>query len=226
MQQRFTRLVAPFGLTGVVLITARHEALATTLPNPIEASCVAQLRYAARRARDFHSARAAARLLLAEFGAPAAVLLPRPDGSVAWPTGIAGSLAHCDSAVAAMLAFRSRWPGLGIDIEPAADLPSGVAARVLTDADRESLGRRPPQPGLERAVFCVKECVHKALFPASGIRLDFGEVSVSWLEGGAVRVHPLSARAAQAMAGSELQGGVLRHDHHWIAMLGSRLHSA
>jgi 4'-phosphopantetheinyl transferase EntD len=223
MDHRCTRLVAPFDLTGTVLITAPHDALAAS-PHPIEAHTAA--RYAPRRARDFHSARAAARLLLAEFGVPAAVLLPRPDGSVAWPTGIAGSLAHCESAVAAMLAFRSRWPGLGIDIEPVADLPAGVAARVLTDEDREALARQPPTPGLDRAVFSVKECVHKALFPATGIHLDFCEVSVSWHSGGAVRVHPMTASAARAMRGAELHGGVLRHNNHWIAMLGSRLHCA
>ena len=108
------------------------------LLTPAEALSLQRCALASRR--QAAAARVAARALLAAAGQPAWDL-PRRNGlAPRWPAGFVGSLAHCDSHAAAVLAPAHRFAAVGIDIEPAAPLPAEVYCA-------RGHGRRAPHPG-------------------------------------------------------------------------------
>jgi 4'-phosphopantetheinyl transferase EntD len=65
---------------------------------------------------------------------------------------------------------------VGVDAEPHAPLPDGVADVVLVDDDR-----LPPVPGvhLDRVAFSAKESAYKAWYPLRGRLVDFAQVVVT-----------------------------------------------
>lgn len=148
---------------------------------PAEAKALATLR--GERQQASGAARALARELLAEFGAPPCAIGRDADGVPSWPPGFAGSLAHDRSHVLAAVARVEKVAAIGVDIEPDAPLPPELAELVATPAERarydEALLRRP-------VLFVVKESVFKALFPADRRFLDFHDIEID-LESGRAR---------------------------------------
>ncbi|MDZ7781338.1 MAG: 4'-phosphopantetheinyl transferase superfamily protein [Gemmatimonadota bacterium] len=92
-----------------------------------------------------------------------------------WPDGFTGSITHCDGLVAAVAApVQPHVVSLGLDAEVARPLPEEVRAQVLTPEERTLGGAVTPT-----LVFSAKEAIHKALFPVTGIWLDFLDVTLS-----------------------------------------------
>jgi 4'-phosphopantetheinyl transferase EntD len=147
---------------------------------PEEAAALVGLR--SERLRASGAARALARDLLAEFGAPPCAIGRDGAGVPLWPPGFAGSLAHDETHALAAVA-RSERPALGVDLEPDAPLADDLAGLVATSAERarydDALLRRP-------ILFVVKEAVFKALFPADRRFLDFHDIEID-LDSGRAR---------------------------------------
>lgn len=121
------------------------------------------------------SARVLARRLLAAAGF-APVPLPRSQsGSPVWPQGVVGSLAHDDEVAVAALARTSAFAAIGIDVEPAVDLPGELVPLVTTSVERKTLSAELVR---SRVPFAVKEAVYKALHPIDGIFLDFHDIEI------------------------------------------------
>lgn len=154
-----------------------------------------------KRRAEFAAGRAAARLALSRLGVVAGALPSRPDRTVAWPADCVGSITHCDTLCCSVAARRADAASLGIDAEPRAPLPEGVADRVLTPADRRALGDLPPI-----LAFSAKEAFYKAYYPLAGKILEFQDVSAAFVAMGAdhgafhvcfeTRGHPLADRIA------------------------------
>jgi len=126
-----------------------------------------------KRAREFRRGRACARAALAQLGVEPAPILVGPGRAPLWPAGFVGAITHCEGLVAAVVAHASRIAAIGVDAEPARGLP-GETHRHIVHAQE----RHPDQEVLEMAVFSAKESIHKALFPLTGVRLDFLDVVV------------------------------------------------
>jgi 4'-phosphopantetheinyl transferase EntD len=144
----------------------------------------------ARRA-EFTTTRRCARRALARLGVPEAPILRGARRQPTWPVGVVGSLTHCAGLRAAAVARADRCAALGIDAEVCAPLSAGVAALVLTAAERAAaadLARRDPAIGWETVLFSAKESVYKAWFPLTGAWLGFQdcEVDLDPLSGGFV----------------------------------------
>lgn len=159
------------------------------------------------------AARGAARALLKAFGhAPLAI--PRAEqGAPVFPPGLCGSLSHGGGAVAA--ALGAGIAGVGVDIEPDQPLPEDARRYALTAAERADGG-----DALAR--FCAKECVHKALHPATGAWLEFDEVEIALsplTEGFALRAVPLSAAAQAAFGARRLAGRAWRMQGACVALM-------
>jgi 4'-phosphopantetheinyl transferase EntD len=101
-------------------------------------------------------------------------------------------------------------PGLGIDAEPHAPLPPGVADRVTRAEERESLAAlAAAQPGVhwDRMVFSAKESVYKVWFPLTGRWLGFEDASVAPRPDGTFsvrlvdRVLPVAGTMASSLSG-------------------------
>jgi 4'-phosphopantetheinyl transferase EntD len=110
------------------------------------------------------------------------VPIPRgPRGAPNWPTGVVGSMTHCDGYRAATVAREREIASLGIDAEPASPLPEGTFGMVALGPEREHLAALTvARPGIawDRLLFCAKESVYKAWFPLTGRWLGFEEAQV------------------------------------------------
>ncbi|MFJ3514628.1 MULTISPECIES: 4'-phosphopantetheinyl transferase [unclassified Streptomyces] len=147
---------------------------------PAEAALMAGRRE--RRRRQFATARACARRCLSELGRRPVALLPGPGGAPQWPSGVVGSITHCEGYRAAVAAPASSVAALGIDAEPAGPLPPGVLGLIACGAERAHLaGLAAADASLpwERIFFSAKEAVYKAWYPATGIWLGFRDASVA-----------------------------------------------
>lgn len=162
----------PPGVVGV-------EGFGPAVPGPLvgdEAAAVARA-VPARRA-EYAAVRVCARDALERLGHGRPAVPSAPDRSPVWPAGVVGALTHCDGYRAAAVARADAWRGVGIDAEPLAPLPDGVADLVTTADERAALADLDPALYPERLVFCVKESVYKVWYPVVRAWLGFEDVRV------------------------------------------------
>ena len=162
----------------VILVTARG----TTVTDPLLPEESAVVRGAVeKRQREFALGRHCARDALRQLGAPAAPLLPGPHREPLWPSGVTGSITHCDGFGAAAVARTDRVRTIGIDAEPNLPLPDGIVDRVTLPEERSWLavdGPRVPGTAWDRLIFSAKESVYKAWFPLAHRWLGFDQARV------------------------------------------------
>jgi 4'-phosphopantetheinyl transferase EntD len=167
--------IAPPGiLVGHRLIAPGDEA--ALLPEEFAAFAASVTKV--RRASG--AARIVARGLLPRLGAMARPLPKSASGAPLWPIGIVGSLAHDAEVAVAALALRSRYAGIGIDIERAQALERDLLDIVATASERRDISDDPLKA---RLLFTIKEAVYKAVHPLDGVFLDHHDVEVSLAAG-------------------------------------------
>ena len=140
---------------------------------PEEASAFAGSVIERRRASG--AARIVARELLAQVGCPGATALPK-SGAPIWPAGIIGSLAHDSRFAIAAVGQRDAVAALGVDIEPAKDLPFELD---LIATPRERLAAISSRYG-GRLLFTAKEAVYKAVYPLDKMFLEHHDVEIDF----------------------------------------------
>jgi 4'-phosphopantetheinyl transferase EntD len=148
---------------------------------PEEARFVAQA--VEKRKREFLAGRACAHKALADLGTVPAALLSDTDRLPVWPEGHIGSITHTDRYCAAAVAkIDIETRSVGIDLEPAEDLPSDLWDTVCRPEERAWLanGLAGERGLLARAIFSAKECAFKAQFPLTRTMLEFEEVAVTF----------------------------------------------
>jgi 4'-phosphopantetheinyl transferase EntD len=101
-------------------------------------------------------------------------ILRGPGGEPLWPTGVVGSITHCDGYCAAAVAWSSEASCLGIDAEPNVALGPSVLKLLARKEEREMMGEFP-DIGInwDCLLFCAKEAVFKAYFPTTNEWLGF-----------------------------------------------------
>jgi 4'-phosphopantetheinyl transferase EntD len=170
LQSAIDALAFPGVLIGHRLITPEDEHALL----PEEAAAFASSVVKVRRASG--AARVVARQLLARLGHPECPVPRAASGAPVWPAGVVGSLAH-DARVAVAAVAMSRDVGaLGIDVEPAERLPSGLLGLVATPQERLEIGDDPFQG---RLLFAAKEAVYKAVYPLDRTFLDHHDVQIN-----------------------------------------------
>ncbi|MEU8251676.1 4'-phosphopantetheinyl transferase superfamily protein [Nonomuraea sp. NPDC048916] len=166
-------------LPGVVGVEAFADGPAATLFPEEEALLT---RAVDKRRREFTTVRACARIALGKLGLPPAPILPGLRGAPIWPSGIVGSMTHCEGYRACAVARRSEVLALGIDAEPNSALPDGVLTTVSDAAERvwiAELARADPRVSWDRLLFSAKESVYKAWFPLTQRWLGFEDVTLT-----------------------------------------------
>jgi 4'-phosphopantetheinyl transferase EntD len=134
-----------------------------------------------KRRREFTTARACARRAMGALGIPPAPIPRGERGAPAWPSGVVGSITHCDGYRGSAVAFARDVRSIGLDAEPNDELPEGVLEAVSSPAERrhvERLRAEFPEVFWDRLLFSAKESVYKAWFPLTGRWLDFHEAVV------------------------------------------------
>jgi 4'-phosphopantetheinyl transferase EntD len=135
-----------------------------------------------KRRREFATVRHCARQAFAELGIPPVALLNGERGAPQWPDGVIGSMTHCAGYRAAVVARTSVIHTVGIDAEPHATLPEGVAGMIARDEEKAMLtSLRAADPAIhwDRMLFCAKEAVYKAWYPLMRKWLGFEEASIT-----------------------------------------------
>ncbi|MFE5678078.1 4'-phosphopantetheinyl transferase [Streptomyces erythrochromogenes] len=134
------------------------------------------------RRREFTTVRVCARRALAELGLGPSPLLPGPRGAPRWPEGVVGSMTHCVGYRGTVVALDRHITAIGIDAEPAEPLADGLLEAIALPVEQahvRRLSRARPQIAWDRLLFSAKESVYKATFPATGVRLDFCDASIT-----------------------------------------------
>jgi 4'-phosphopantetheinyl transferase EntD len=136
-----------------------------------------------KRRTEFAAGRSAARTAMAEAGVSPTAILQGPDRAPLWPTGLTGSIAHCEDCCIAAVAHKDHYKSLGVDVEPATPLASDLTGIICTPAERDWLAGQP-NPGLAaKMIFSAKEAVYKAQYPLTGTIIGFDAVTLKMNNG-------------------------------------------
>lgn len=159
------------------------------------------------RQREFAAGRCCARQALRAVGAPVDAVAADRDGVPRWPDGTAGSIAHKPGLAVALAAPTAVVAGLGVDLEPAAALPDGVATATLTSAERRRSSALPPAAAAvrRRLLFAAKEAYAKWYRSAVGGRAPGFLAGEAHVSGSDLRVVPFDP-ALPAATGCAITG--------------------
>jgi len=134
-----------------------------------------------QRRREFTAGRVCARRVLQTLGIECFPLRVGEGRAPLWPPTVIGSISHCDGFCAAV-AMRpvDGVLGIGLDVEPSGPLDEEVVALVCTEVERVWCRSAPflTEGAWGKIIFSAKESVYKALFPVSGLFLEFQDVEL------------------------------------------------
>jgi 4'-phosphopantetheinyl transferase EntD len=134
-----------------------------------------------KRRREFTTVRYCARQAMAKLGFEPAPVLHGARGVPLWPTGVVGSMTHCQGYRAAVLGRTDDFVSIGVDAEEHAPLPDGVLDAIALPQERARIADlRESHPAVcwDRLLFSAKESVYKTWFPLTGRWLDFDEADI------------------------------------------------
>jgi 4'-phosphopantetheinyl transferase EntD len=129
--------------------------------------------FAEGRRREFATGRHCARGALRGLGLPEAEIGVGAHREPCWPAGVTGSISHASGLAGAMVALRSDYRSVGLDIERCGAVGQELLHLVLTAREREWVG---VDTDLATRVFSLKEAFYKMQFPLTGRFLDFTDV--------------------------------------------------
>jgi 4'-phosphopantetheinyl transferase EntD len=132
------------------------------------------------RKREFTTGRTCARQALLRLGLPITPILRGARREPVWPSGVVGSITHCDGYRAAAVALHSDVVTIGIDAEPHSPLPANVLDQVCLEREKAWCAEAPRGVHWERLVFSAKESVYKAWFAVARRFLEFHDVVVTF----------------------------------------------
>lgn len=148
-----------------------------------------ELRYVERavesRQREFHAARACARQAMELLDEPSVAIPAASDRSPIWPAHLIGSISHCSSfCIAAVARKGETCDAIGVDVEPAEDLPSDLLDTICSPRERAALDDQPADQCLlaARILFSAKEAVYKCQYPLTGEMLEFLDIEITLSE--------------------------------------------
>ncbi|WP_218281371.1 MULTISPECIES: 4'-phosphopantetheinyl transferase [unclassified Pseudomonas] len=173
-------------------------------------------RSVAKRQAEFLAGRVCARAALQQLEGLSFIPAIGEDRAPVWPTHITGSITHSTGRASAIVAKKTHWRGLGMDLENLLnpERAERLAGEILTppELQRMTAGRRDQLAMLVTLTFSVKESLFKALYPIVQQRFYFEHAEVlEWTERGEVRLRLLTDLSSEWCNGTELdaQFGVI-----------------
>jgi 4'-phosphopantetheinyl transferase EntD len=164
-------------VTGLVSAELYHDPPELS-PMPEEVPLIA--RSVAKRRNEFVTVRHCARLAMGRLGIPDAPILKGEKGEPRWPTGLVGSLTHCEGYRGAVVGRATAVRSVGIDAEPHGVLPDGVLGAISLPVERHEIGTLPTGLHWDRILFCAKEATYKAWFPLTQRWLGFEDAHITF----------------------------------------------
>lgn len=135
----------------------------------------------AKRQNEFGAGRACARRCLERLGIHGCVLTRTPDGGIAWPAGIIGTISHSHTWCGAAIARQSDAAGLGFDIETVTRMTRGIARKVLTTEEFDWISDQHEQEAQKwyTLMFSAKESIYKCILPLYKNRIGFYDAEIT-----------------------------------------------
>ncbi len=166
-------------------------------------------RSVAKRQAEFLAGRICARAALQQLEGVGFSPAIGEDRAPVWPGHITGSITHSTGRAAAIVAKKTHWRGLGMDLENLLnpERAERLAGEILTgpELQRMAAGRRDQLAMLVTLTFSVKESLFKALYPIVQQRFYFEHAEVlEWSEAGDVRIRLLTDLSSEWRNGVEL----------------------
>ncbi len=160
----------------VVVVSTRGDLPYATLFAEERASVA---RAVDKRRREFTTGRGCARLALDRLGFAPVGIPSGERGEPLWPSGVVGSITHCDGYRACAVARAEHVRSVGIDAEVHAPLPEGVLAHVAFGGELTMVAGDGAGVCLDRLLFSAKEAVFKAWYPLARRWLGFEDVELT-----------------------------------------------
>ena len=154
------------------------------------------------RRESFSQGRLAAAQAMRELGIenPLPVLRGK-DREPLWPDGVLGSITHCGPWSVAVVAKRTPFGALGVDLEDVRRFREDISAQVCTDSELGWIARSRKRLFRAARIFSAKEAVFKALYPLCHCYFEFKDVNLRWSQ---------TARAFRAELRRELASTLVR----------------
>ncbi|MNI02674.1 4'-phosphopantetheinyl transferase Npt [compost metagenome] len=167
-------------------------------------------RSVAKRQAEFLAGRICARAALQQLEGLSFSPAIGEDRAPVWPAHITGSITHSTGRAAAIVANKSHWRGLGMDLENLLNVERAerLAGEILTppELQRMAAGPREQLALMVTLTFSVKESLFKALYPIVQQRFYFEHAEVlEWTEAGEVRLRLLTDLSSEWCNGTELE---------------------
>lgn len=202
----------PFVLPDTVLMSTHfdpsHLAVDDFQRSAIEQPATIQ-RSVAKRQAEFLAGRVCARAALQQLEGLSFIPAIGEDRAPVWPAHICGSITHSTGRAAAIVAQKTHWRGLGMDLENLLnpERAERLAGEILTppELQRMTAGHRDQVALRVTLTFSVKESLFKALYPIVRQRFYFEHAEVlEWTERGEVRLRLLTDLSSEWRHGTEL----------------------
>ena len=166
-------------------------------------------RSVAKRQAEFLAGRLCARAALLQLDGTCATPGMGEDRAPMWPAHISGAITHSNGRAGALVALKSEWQGLGIDLEKllSSERAQRLAKEILTPDEFTRMAAGPAEQIalLVTLTFSVKESLFKALYPLVQKRFYFEHAEVlNWSPEGLVRLRLLTDLSPEWQQGSEL----------------------
>lgn len=130
------------------------------------------------RRTSYHWGRTLARRAMTDLGHSAAPIPAGLAGEPVWPTALVGSITHCASYCAAVVAEQVTWLSVGVDAEVIAPVGLEVIEQIASPRERAWIAASEDSNQAAIALFSAKEAVYKAWFPLMRSWLAFDDVSL------------------------------------------------
>lgn len=167
-------------LPDTVVAVETRDDLSDIVLFPEEESALGQA--VEKRRREFTTVRACARRAFARLDLSPLPVPTGAHGEPQWPSGVVGSITHCDGYRACAIARATDISAIGIDAEPHNALPDGVLTEVAKPEELiwlRDVTQAVPGMHWDRLLFSAKEAVYKAWFPLAERRLGFEDAAVT-----------------------------------------------
>lgn len=220
----------PFVLPNTVLLSTHFDATqlrGDDFQNSLVEAPASIQRSVAKRQAEFLAGRICARAALQQLEGVGYSPAIGEDRAPIWPTHITGSITHSTGRAAAIVAKKSHWRGLGMDLENLlnAERAERLAGEILTapELQRMAAGRRDHLALWVTLTFSVKESLFKALYPIVQKRFYFEHAEVlEWTEAGEVRLRLLTDLSSEWRNGTELEAQFGVQDGQLLSLVSIR----
>lgn len=213
----------PRPLPGVLLVSTQFDPSQLSADDFTRNGIVAPPG-AGKRQAEFLAGRLCAGEALRQLTGQRSIPAVDDDRAPRWPEQVCGSITHSHGWAAAVVAQRTNWRGLGLDVERliAPERAERLAGEILTEVELQRLAQQPSERRAEliTLTFSIKESLFKALYPLVHKRFYFEHAElVEWSDDGSARLRLLTELSPEWHTGRELDGQFCQFDGRLLSLV-------